>query len=450
MTHDPRPTTHDPRPKIIHECASSSALCRSLRGESESSSADRFFEYAGGLAFGATTQAEAEAKAEEEAAAEAEASKTKGAAEEVEDKDEEGGAANGATKTLTAARSAKHGAMHVCNAALTALQISEVARFEPTDDPWVVHRIVANGNDSSTGSGTSNDTSNDNTAQVETRVANGADLDEMARIDEMSKAMARSHMYGAAAPEPLGGGASEPPAPPAPPAGDMADVDLDADASVQPSGPLAAAAEEEEEAEVAAAVVAVLASPRIWTFSAMGWWARARAARRAHSWAAAAAVAVAMAVAVAVVVLVCSRTMPARAPAPVLVLVLVLVRVLREEPRGRRRAPSRARCSVGSHTREGRRRAPARARLRDRLSSRPPSRCRSRLRPRPWARPWARRVRVSPTRSQNYRARPRPTRARKARWDWELRPPMTTRSASSRTFKAARSGAEKMRRNANL
>ena len=106
-------------------------------------------------------------------------------------------------------------------------------RFEPTDDPWVVHRIVANGNDSSTGSGTSND----NTAQVEGRVANGADLDEMARIDETSKAMARSHMYGAAAPEPLGGGASEPPAPPAPPAGDMADVDLDADASVQPSGP---------------------------------------------------------------------------------------------------------------------------------------------------------------------------------------------------------------------
>ena len=105
-------------------------MCRSLRGESESSSADRFFEYAGGLAFGATTQAEAEAKAEEEAAAEAEASKTKGAAEEVEDKDEEGGAANGATKTLTAARSAKHGAMHVCNAALTALQISEVAVSE--------------------------------------------------------------------------------------------------------------------------------------------------------------------------------------------------------------------------------------------------------------------------------------------------------------------------------
>ena len=38
---------------------------------------------------------------------------------------------------------ARSDAMRLCNAAFSALEIAEVARFEPTDDPWVVHRIVA-------------------------------------------------------------------------------------------------------------------------------------------------------------------------------------------------------------------------------------------------------------------------------------------------------------------
>ena len=100
-------------------------MCRSLRAESDSSSANRFFEYAGGLAFSAARQAEVEVEAG--AAAGAEAAGNKGAAE---DKGGEGSIANDATDTSTATAAAKRGAMRVCNSAFAALDISEVAVSE--------------------------------------------------------------------------------------------------------------------------------------------------------------------------------------------------------------------------------------------------------------------------------------------------------------------------------